>query len=192
LITTAEQYYKQRKKWQAELLLLRSIVLDCHLTEELKWQVPVYTYLDKNIVIVYALKESCGISFLKGGLLKDEHGILKKPGENTQAVRLIRFNNIDDIHTLKSVITDYIFEALEMEESGVKVDTLPKAEAAIPVEFQKRLDENPDLADAFFALTPGRRRAYLLYFCGAKQAITRETRIEKYIPLILAGRGIND
>lgn len=177
--------------WQAELRQFRKIVLTCGLTEESKWGVPCYTFKNKNIVMVIAFKEFCSLSFFKGSLLKDDHGILVKPGENSQAARYAKFTNIHDIVEKESILSAYIFEAIEVEKAGLKVD-FKKNPEPIPDELQQKFDEDPFLKSAFEALTPGRQRGYILYFSQPKQSKTRETRIEKYIPQILEGRGLQD
>ncbi|MBK7763768.1 MAG: DUF1801 domain-containing protein [Bacteroidetes bacterium] len=178
--------------WQQELNLLRSIFLNCMLVEELKWGVPCYTYNKKNIVIVGALKEYCSIGFFKGALLQDEHKILSKPGENSQSTRIIRFTKVDEIIKLEPIVRAYIFEAIEIENAGLKVALKKAEDHFIPDEFQSKLLELPDLKTAFYKLTPGRQRAYLLHFSAPKQSITRTSRIEKCIPQILSGIGFNE
>jgi uncharacterized protein YdeI (YjbR/CyaY-like superfamily) len=178
--------------WPEVLKALRKVILDCGLTEELKWGVPVYTHNGKNIVIMSAFKEYCALSFFKGVLLKDAAGILEKPGENTQAARLIRFTDVGKIVAMEPVLKAYIHEAIEVEKAGLKVELKKTSEYKIPEELQTRLDEDPAFRDAFEALTPGRQRGYLLYFSAAKQSKTREARIEKCIPKIFEGIGLND
>ena len=177
--------------WQKELKLLRTIVLECGLTEELKWGVPCYTFQNSNVSIVAAFKEYCSLSFFKGALLNDAHKILVKPGENTQSDRLIRFTNVQEIMELEPVLKAYIYEAIEVEKAGLKV-SFKKEPEPIPDELQRKLDKNPALKTAFEALTPGRQRAYIIYFSAPKQSKTREARIEKYIPQILEGIGLHD
>jgi uncharacterized protein YdeI (YjbR/CyaY-like superfamily) len=164
----------------------------CQLIEELKWSKPCYTFQKSNIVIIQAFKEYCALMFFKGALLKDPNGILVKIGENTQAARQIRFTNVQEIVARHSILKAYIHEAMEVEKAGLKVDFKEKTELVFPEEFQKRLDENPALKTAFEALTPGRQRAYNLYFTAAKQPKTRESRVEKCMPKILEGKGLND
>ena len=178
--------------WQEELKLLRMIVLDCGLTETSKWGVPCYTFEQKNIVIVSAFKDYCALSFFKGALLHDADGILDKPGENTQAARLIRFTSVQEIVDKKAILEAYIYEAIEAEKASLKVDFKEKAELEFPEELQKKLAESPALKHAFEALSPGRQRGYILYFSAAKQAKTRVARIEKYRPHILNGKGMHD
>lgn len=177
--------------WQKELKLLRKIILDSGLTEELKWSVPCYTYKNNNILLVSAFKEFCSINLFKGALLSDTDNILEKAGENTQSARLIKFTNTQKIIELEAVIKTYIHEAIEVEKSGLKVKFKNNPEP-IPVELQQKLDENPALNIAFNALTPGRQRGYILYFSAPKQSKTRISRIEKYSDNILNGIGLHD
>lgn len=153
---------------------------------------PCYTHNGRNILVVAAFKDNCTLSFFKGSLLKDDHEILKKPGENTQSGRVVRFTNVKQMVKLESVLKHYIFEAIEVEKAGLKVQTKSVSEYDIPEEFRQRLDEDPELKEAFENLTPGRQKGYLLYFSGAKQSKTREDRIEKYIPKIMKGLGFHD
>ncbi|KAB2336165.1 hypothetical protein F7731_11745 [Cytobacillus depressus] len=178
-------------KWPEELEKLRMIVLDCGLTEEVKWGVPCYTFQKSNVAIVSAFNEYCSLSFFKGALLKDAYNILEKPGENTQAARLVRFTNVQKIVELEPVLKDYINEAIEVEKAGLKVNVKKNPEP-IPEELQNKFDEIPALKTAFEALTPGRQRAYILYFSQAKQSKTRVSRIEKHMQQILNGQGLND
>ncbi|MCW3463021.1 YdeI/OmpD-associated family protein [Chitinophaga nivalis] len=185
-------YFKKAEKWQQEQELLRTIVLDCHLTEELKWGVPCYTFGKSNIVLIHAFKEYCAILFPKGALLKDPKGILIQQSENVQAARQIRFTRLAEIKKLAAAIKAYIYEAVEVEEAGLKVDFKAKKELVFPEEFQQQLDKSADFKAAFEALTPGRQRAYNLYFSAPKQSKTRTSRVEKCIPQILDGKGLND
>lgn len=185
-------YFKKADKWQKELEKLRSIILDCHLTEELKWGVPCYTYEKNNIILIHAFKDYCAVLFMKGVLLKDPKGILIQQTENVQVARQVRFTSLKEITKLESTLQKYIYEAVELEESGVKAPLKKVAEFTIPGEFQTALDENPALKTAFYALTPGRQRGYLLHFAAAKQSKTRESRIEKYRRHILDGKGLDD
>ena len=185
-------FFSKPLKWQAELEQLREILLDCGLTEELKWEQPCYTFEKNNIAIIGELKDCCILSFFKGALLNDAKGILTKPGENTQAGRVIRFTDIQKIVELQSVLEAYIYEAVEIEKAGLKVDFKSISEHTIPEEFQNKLNENLNLKTAFEALTPGRQRAYLLHFSQPKQSKTRESRIEKCAPQILDGKGLYD
>ncbi|WP_027947415.1 YdeI/OmpD-associated family protein [Litchfieldella anticariensis] len=187
-----DDYLSKVKKWQEELKELRLIVLDSQLTEELKWGKPCYTFQNNNVVILQGFKESCALLFAKGALLKDSNGILEKPGENTQAARRIPFTNAREIVEMATILKAYVNEAVEVEKAGLKVNFKTTDEFSIPEEFQNKLDEIPALKSAFYALTPGRQRAYLLYFSGAKQSKTRESRVEKYMQQILDGKGLND
>ena len=177
-------------KWHDELSTLRSVILDCGLTEELKWGTPCYTWQDTNIVIIGGLKECCVLSFFKGALLSDSDGILAKPGENTQYGRLIRFTNVREIVKLAPVLKAYIYEAIEVEQAGIKLVSKSPAAPGIPPEFQDRLDKDRKLRTAWDGLTPGRQRAYLLFFSQPKQSKTREARVEKCREQILKGKGI--
>lgn len=185
-------YFDKEKKWQKEQEQLREIVLECGLAEELKWGVPCYMHQKSNIVLIHSFKEYCALLFFKGALLKDTDDILIQQSANVQAARQIRFTNLDEIIDLKSVLKTYIFEAVEIEKAGLKVHLKETAEFVVSDEFQQKLDENPELKKAFEALTPGRQRAYLLHFSQPKQAKTRESRVEKCIPLIFEGKGLND
>jgi uncharacterized protein YdeI (YjbR/CyaY-like superfamily) len=185
-------YFNKAEKWQDEIKKLRTIVLDCQLTEELKWGVPCYTFQDSNIVLIHVFKEYCAILFVKGALLKDANGILIQQTENVQAARQIRFTNLREIVEMESILKAYISEAIEVEKAGLKVNYKKATEFSIPDEFITKLEEVPGLQDAFDALTPGRQRAYLLYFSAPKQSKTRESRIEKCLPQILKGKGLND
>ena len=177
------------KKWQKETDKLRAIALNCDLTEELKWGKPCFTFLKKNVAIVIPLKESCAFSFFKGALLKDPKHILDKIGEHTQSGRWIKFTSVREISALQSTLTNYLYEAIALEESGKKVARKKPSEFPIPEELQSRLKADKVLKSAFEALTPGRRKSYFFYISTAKQAKTREARAEKCIPLILSGRG---
>ena len=168
------------------------IVLDCQLTEELKWGDPCYTFQKSNIVIIHGFKEYCALLFFKGALLNDANGILIKPRENTQAARQIRFTNVREIVEMEPILKAYIYEAIEVEKAGLEVNFKKNTELIIPEEFQNKLDEIPALKTAFDALTPGRQRAYILYFSAPKQSKTRESRVEKCMQQILNGKGLND
>ena len=178
--------------WTEELKQLRRIVLECGLTEEVKWSVPCYTFQQNNVLIVSAFKEYCSLSFFKGALLKDAEGILEKPGENSQAARLFKFTNVQQILEMEPTIKAYIYEAIEVEKAGLKVDFKQKNELVYPEELQTKLDEDPELKSAFESLTPGRQRGYVLHFSQPKQSKTRISRIEKCIPKILEGKGFHD
>jgi uncharacterized protein YdeI (YjbR/CyaY-like superfamily) len=185
-------YFNKNEKWQEEIKKLRTIALDCMLAEELKWGCPCYTLGDSNIVLIHVFKEYCAYLFFKGVLLKDTEGILIQQTENVQAARQIRFTNIKEIFEKEKILKAYIYEAIEVEKAGLKVDLKKTAEFKVAEEFQTKLDESAKLKAAFESLTPGRQKAYLLYFAAAKQAKTREARIEKYIPEILNGKGLDD
>jgi uncharacterized protein YdeI (YjbR/CyaY-like superfamily) len=183
-------YFSKAKKWREESEKLRTIVLDCGLTEELKWGKPCYTLQGSNIVLIHGFKDYCALLFFKGALLKDAKGILTQQTENVQAARQIRFTNVRDIDEMEPTLKAYIKEA--KEKAGLKVDYKKTSEFQIPEEFQNRLNEMPALKAAFDALTPGRQRGYLLYFSAPKQSKTRESRIEKCMQQILKGKGLND
>ncbi len=185
-------FFGKAEKWQEEFEKLRIIILDCPLTEELKWGVPCYTFEKKNIVLIHGFKEYCAILFVKGALLKDVKGVLIQQTENVQSARQIRFTNVREIVKMETILKAYIKEAIEVEKAGLKVDFKKTSEFKIPVEFQNKLDENLALREAFYALTPGRQRAYIFYFSQPKLARTREARVEKCIDLILDGIGLND
>ena len=180
------------KKWQQETGKLRKIALDCDLTEELKWGKPCFTFMKKNVAIVIPLKESCAFSFFKGALLKDPKHILERIGEHTQAGRWIKFTSPREITALRSILQDYLYEAIELEESGKKIELKKPSEYPIHEELQSRLDDDAVLTVAFAALTPGRRKSYIFHVSSAKQAKTRVARAEKCVPMILSGRGFNE
>jgi uncharacterized protein YdeI (YjbR/CyaY-like superfamily) len=185
-------YFTKEIKWQAELKQLRTIILDCQLTEELKWGVPCYTFQKSNIVLIHTFKEYCAILFIKGALLKDANDILITQTENVQAARQIRFTNVQEIVKMEAILKAYIYEAIEVEKAGLKVNYKKTAEYSIPEEFQNKLNEFPALKTAFETLTPGRQRAYIFYFSAPKLSKTREERVEKSRPQILNGKGLND
>ncbi|MEN2400154.1 DUF1801 domain-containing protein [Flavobacterium sp. MC2016-06] len=185
-------YFENAKKWQEEVEQLRTIVLDCQLVEELKWGTPCYTLQQRNIVLIHTFKEYCALLFFKGALLNNEEGLLIQQSENVQAARQIRFTNLEEITKSKATIKACICEAIEVERAGLKVDLKKTKEFEVAAEFQKKLEEIPDLKIAFEALTPGRQRAYLLFFSQPKQSKTRESRVEKSIPQIKNGKGLND
>lgn len=187
-----DAFLDKAKKWNEEYTILRKICLDCGLTEEYKWMHPCYTLNNNNVVLIHGFKEYCALLFHKGALLKDTHGILVQQTENVQAARQIRFTNIDEIQKQEAILKSYIFQAIEVEKAGLKVEFKKTKKFVMADEFQQKLDEMPLLKSAFKALTPGRQRAYLLHFSKPKQAKTRESRIEKCIPKILAGKGLND
>ncbi len=185
-------YFANAKKWQKEVETLRTIVLDCGLTEELKWGCPCYTYQEGNIVLIHVFKEYCALLFFKGVLLKDAKGILIQQTKNVQVARQIRFTSAQEIVKMKSTLKAYIKEAIAVEKAGLKVDLKKTKEFTMPEEFKNKLEENRALKTAFYALTPGRQRGYLLHFSQAKQAKTREARVAKYTKHILAGKGLED
>jgi uncharacterized protein YdeI (YjbR/CyaY-like superfamily) len=187
-----DDFINNTTKWQPEIKQLRLLLLDCGLTEEFKWRNPCYTFQGNNVAIIGSFKEYCTLSFFKGTLLQDGNGILSKPGENSQAVRFFKFTNLQEIIEQQSIIKAYIYEAIEIEKAGLKVIFKSNKELELVEELQVALDKSPALKTAFQALTPGRQRAYNLHFSEAKQSKTRETRIEKYTPRILTGKGIND
>jgi uncharacterized protein YdeI (YjbR/CyaY-like superfamily) len=187
-----DAFLKNAQKWREEFKNLREIILDCQLTEELKWGVPCYTYQDTNIVLIHGFKEYCAILFVKGALLKDPKGVLITQTENVQAGRQIRFTNVQEITAMAPTLKAYIKEAVEVEKAGLKVAFKKTSEFKLPEELQDKLDKIPALKTAFESLTPGRQRAYLFYFSAAKQSKTRESRIDKCIPQILNGKGLND
>ena len=185
-----DEFLSRVGKWQEEFRKLRMIVLDCQLTEALKWGVPCYTYQKSNIVLIHGFKEYCALLFFKGALLKDANSILIRQTENVQASRQVRFTSVREIIEMETILKTYIYEAIEVEKAGLKVNFKKNTGLIIPGEFQTKLDEIPALKAAFDSLTPGRQRAYILYFSAPKQSKTRESRIEKYIPQILNGKGI--
>ena len=186
-----DAFLSEAPKWRQEMGKLRTIILGCGLTEELKWGKPCYTFRESNVLIIQGFKEYCALMFCKGALLKDPKGILKKPGESTQAARQIRFTHVREIVGMNPVLKAYIQEAIAAEKAGLKVN-FKKNPEPIPQELQSKLDEIPALKTAFAALTPGRQRAYILYFSAAKQSQTRQSRVEKCLKQILKGKGLND
>ncbi|MFN2440660.1 MAG: YdeI family protein [Chitinophagaceae bacterium] len=185
-------FFTKATKWQEEYEILRMLVLDCGLTEELKWGCPCYTLGKSNIVLIHGFKEYCALLFMKGALLKDAKKILVQQTENVQASRQIRFTSVHQINKMRPVLKAYIKEAIEVEKAGLKVELKSTEEFKIPEEFQNVLDDMPELKTAFEKLTPGRQRGYLLYFSAPKQSKTREARIEKYLEKILKGKGLDD
>ncbi len=185
-------YFGKAKKWQEELEKLRTITLDCGLTEELKWGVPCYLFRGNNIVLIHVFKEYCALLFFKGALLNDANSILVQQTENVQSARQVRFTNVKEIAGMEPILKAYIYEAIEVEKAGLEVEFKKTIAFIIAEEFQKKLDKTPALKTAFDALTPGRQRAYLLHFSAPKQSKTRELRVEKYVPQILDGKGLND
>lgn len=185
-------FFDKATKWQDEYSELRILVLECELTEESKWGCPCYTNDKNNIVLIHGFKEYCALLFMQGALLKDTNGILVQQTENVQSARQIRFTNVEEILKNKATIKAYIQEATELSKAGIKVELKKTIEFKIPQEFQTVLDDMPELKTAFETLTQGRQRAYLLYFSAAKQAKTREARIEKHIAKILNAKGLDD
>jgi len=185
-------FFDKEGPWHDAYAALRAIAFDCGLEEHLKWGVPCYTKNGRNIVLIHGFKDYCAYLFFKGALMTDGHGLLVRQTENVQSARQIRFTGMTDIQGHEAVLRGYIEAAVAIEESGEKVAMKKTAEFAMPDEFQARLDEDPDLKTAFEALTPGRQRGYLLHFSSAKQARTREARIDKYTPQIMAGKGLDD
>ncbi len=185
-------YFDKAKAWQEEVNQLRTIILKCGLREELKWGNPCYVHQKSNIVLIHSFKEYCALLFFKGALLQDTKGVLIQQTENVQSARQIRFTNVQQVKELAATVNAYVFEAIEVEKAGLKVEFKKPVEFKMAEEFQIKLDELTHLKTAFFALTPGRQRAYLLYFSQAKQAKTREARVEKSIPQILDGKGLDD
>ncbi len=187
-----DKFLTTAKKWQPEMAKLRNILLSSGLTEELKWGKPCYTFQDSNVVIIQGFKEYCALLFCKGTLLKDAKGILIQQTENVQAARQIRFTDIREIADMEPMVKAYVYEAIEVEKAGLEIIYKKPSEFSIPEELQNKFHKKPALKAAFNALTPGRQRGYLLYFSGAKQSKTRETRIDKCMPQILKGKGLND
>jgi uncharacterized protein YdeI (YjbR/CyaY-like superfamily) len=191
-MNTKADFYFNKGNWQKETQQLRKIVLDCDLKEELKWGCPCYTFEGKNIVLIHVFKEYCALLFFKGALLNDPEKILIQQTENVQSARQIRFANLKEIVKMAQVIKAYIYQAVEVEEAGLKVPLKKTKDFNIPEEFQKKLTEMPSLKTAFESLTPGRQRGYIFYFSQPKQSKTREARVEKSLPKILDGKGLDD
>ncbi len=189
---TVDFYFTKAKKWQEEIKKLRMIMLHCGLTEELKWGVPCYTFQKSNIVLIHTFKEYCALLFIKGALLNDANNILIQQTENVQAARQIRFTDVQEIVEMEAILKAYIYEAIEVEKAGLKVPLKKTTEFTMAEEFKKKLDKIPALKTAFDALTPGRQRAYMLYFSAPKQSKTSEARVEKCMQQILNGKGLND
>jgi len=185
-------FIARSQKWQQEFTLLRDTILQSCLTEELKWGKPCYTYDQNNVLILQGFKEFGALLFPKGALLKDPQGVLQKPGENTQSARRIEFRNLQDTKKIVELLQAYIAEAIEIERAGLKIEFKKTEDFDMPEEFRSRLDRDATLKEAFFALTPGRQRGYLLHFASAKQSKTRESRVEKCVDKILSGEGLND
>jgi uncharacterized protein YdeI (YjbR/CyaY-like superfamily) len=190
--TKVDWYFARNKKWQKEIETLRAIANSCGLNEELKWGCPCYTLNGTNIVLIHVFRDYCALLFFKGALLKDAGGLLIQQTENVQAARQLRFTGTNQIIKLRTTIKNYIKQAVDVEKKGLKVILKKTVEFALPAEFQHRLNEMPDLRNAFNSLTPGRQRAYLLHFSSAKQASTRQSRVDKYMKQILRGKGTDD
>jgi uncharacterized protein YdeI (YjbR/CyaY-like superfamily) len=187
-----DAYLKEATQWRVEMLKLRELLLDCQLTEELKWAKPCYTFQKGNIAIIIPMKECCALMFCKGALLKDASGVLTKAGENSQSQRWIKFSKLQELVAMRDIVKAYLLEAIEVEKSGAEVKYKETSEYVMPEELRKALDESPALKAAFEALTPGRQRGYLLYFAAPKQSKTRESRIEKCKSRIFNGKGFNE
>ena len=187
-----DEFIAKAKKWPEELTKLRAILLDSELTEEFKWSQPCYTFQGKNVVVIGALKESCALAFFKGVLLKDVHSVLTRPGQHSQSTRWFKFASVREIAEMKSVVKAYVREAIAVEKAGLKVKLKKTSDLKVPEELQIMLDEFPDFKTAFEALTPGRQRAYIYHFGAPKQSKTRESRVQKYMPHILKGKGLLD
>lgn len=185
-------FFNKATKWKEAYNSLREIILECDLDEELKWGCPCYTYNGKNILLIHGFKQYVAILFHKGALLKDKGNVLVQQTENVQSARQLRFTSINEIEKQKKLIINYTREAIQVEKAGLKVELKKTTEYKMPVEFKTVLDDMPELKKAFLSLTPGRQRGYLLYFSSPKQAKTRESRLEKYIPKILEGKGLDD
>lgn len=185
-------FFDTAKQWKDELSALRTILLDCNLTEELKWGKPCYMSEGKNIIILQPFKGYCALGFFNGAVIKDDKHILVKPGENTQAGRQIRFTQLQEIVKMKAILKSYITDAIKAEKAGLKVEAINRAELILPDELKQLMNKSAGFKKAFSALTPGRQRAYSMFFSAPKQSKTRETRIEKYMNQIMDGKGIND
>jgi uncharacterized protein YdeI (YjbR/CyaY-like superfamily) len=185
-------YFEKNERWEKEIKKLRTIILDCGLNEELKWGCPCYTHNNSNVCLIHVFKEYCAVLFFKGALLSDANGILIQQTENVQSARQVRFTNLREIVAKEKILKAYIYEAIEVENAGLKVRLKKTSDFKVPGEFQKKLDKSSALKKAFEALTPGRQRAYIFYFSQAKQPKTREARIEKYLKQILSGKGLDD
>jgi uncharacterized protein YdeI (YjbR/CyaY-like superfamily) len=187
-----DAFLRKAEAWRAEFEGLRAITLGCGLTEELRWGWPCYTLDEHNIVLIHGFKDYCALLFFKGALLNDPEGILIRQTENVQAGRQIRFTGVRQIEEMEDGIKSMIRQAIDVEKAGLKVEKKRTEEFSVPDEFRKRLEEDDKLHDSFYTLTPGRQRAYLLYFSSAKQSKTRESRIDKYVQPILDGKGLDD
>jgi uncharacterized protein YdeI (YjbR/CyaY-like superfamily) len=187
-----DAFIANAKTWRQELKQLRAILLDSELTEDFKWSQPCYTFQEKNVIVLGPMKDSCAFAFFKGALLKDPHGVLTRPGQHSQSTRWIKFTSVREITEMKSILKAYIREAIQIQNSGLKVKLKKTSDLKFPEEFQLMLDEFPDVKQAFEALTPGRQRAYIYHFSAPKQSKTREARIQKFMPHILKGKGLLD
>ena len=187
-----DAFIENAKDFKAELEALRDLLLESPLTEEFKWRGPCYTYEDKAVVMLGSFKNYCALGFFKGALMQDPHALMVAPGENSQSMRMIHFTHVEEINALAPVLREYINQAVENEKAGMQVQFVKAGEQSVPEEFQQKLSEDVALKKAFESLTPGRQRAYLIHFSGAKQPQTRLARIEKLIPRILAGKGLQD
>jgi len=187
-----EFYFTKAKKWKEAVVQLRMIILECGLTEELKWGCPCYMYEKSNIVLIHDFKEYCAVLFFKGALLKDAKGILVQQTKNVQSARQVRFTSVEEVLKLENTLKAYIKEAIKAEKAGLKVAFKAPSEFEMAEEFKIKLDKNASLNKAFYALTPGRQRAYLLHFSAPKQSATRASRVEKCMPNLLEGKGLND
>ena len=187
-----DAFIANAKNWRPELKQLRAILLDSELIEDFKWRQPCYTFQGKNVIVLGPMKESCAFAFFKGALLKDVHGVLTRPGQHSQSTRWIKFTSTREIADMKSVLKAYIREAIEIEKSGLKVKLKKTSDLKLPEELQLMLDEFPDFKTAFYALTPGRQRAYIYHFSAPRQSKTREARVRKFMPHILKGKGLLD
>ncbi|HOO43881.1 MAG TPA: YdeI/OmpD-associated family protein [Bacillota bacterium] len=187
-----DSYVEKMNRWSDEIEILRDTLLQTELKEELKWGKPCYTYNNHPVAILYDMKESAGIGFWKGSLMKDPENIMVKPGDNSQAVRMIKYTNAEDIQSQRSLLLDYVNEAVEIEKAGLKVPKMDKEDLVLVAELVDALNANDALKKAFESLTPGRQRAYNLFFSAPKQSQTKISRIEKCVPRILEGKGLND
>ena len=187
-----DTYFSQLTKWKPELEAMRQILLDCGLVEEFKWRTPCYTYNNNNMIIIGGFKESCVMSFLKGVFMRDDHKLLASPGENSQTARLVRFTNVSQVIELEPILKTYIYEAIEIEKSGIKLDPEKKPELVLVDELLAMMSTNSEFKIAFENLTPGRQRAYNMHFASAKQSETRTSRIQSYMSRIMNGKGMND
>ncbi len=187
-----DAFIASAKTWREVLKKLRAILLDSELTEDFKWRQPCYTYEGKNVVVLGEFKDGCAFAFFKGALLKDAHGVLTMPGQHSQSTRWIKFTSVREVAEMRSLLTAYICEAIEVEKAGLKVKLRKTSDLKFPEELQTMLDEFPGFKNAFEALTPGRQRAYIYHFSAAKQSKTREARVRKYMPRILKGKGLLD